>query len=114
MFQQMLPAEIFFSQPLFGVLADLELLALAKAAPPAHCSWGWSRKSGIKAQGTWKAKSITTPAPRCSRMWSLEENFRGDPRMKSRRAECLAALAGVPVLGSQLGILTPGQIPARC
>lgn len=44
MFQQMLPAEIFFSQPLFGVLADLELLALAKAIPPAHCSWGLNRK----------------------------------------------------------------------
>jgi len=43
MFQQMLPAEIFFSQALFGVLADLELLALAKAVPPAHCSLGLKR-----------------------------------------------------------------------
>lgn len=83
------------------------LLALAKAVPPAHCCWGWSRKQGIKAEGMWRAKSI-------SRMWSLEENFKGDAQIKGSRAECLAALLGVPVLGSQLGILTLGQIPVRC
>lgn len=47
-------------------------------------------------------------------MWSLEENFKGDPRIKPSRAECLAALAKVPVLGGQLGILTLQQIPIRC
>lgn len=62
----------------------------------------------------WKAKAVSTPALRCRGMWSLEENFKGDPQMKSSRAERLAAPLEEPVLGSRLGILTLGQISVGC